>query len=169
MEPRRITGASERAERRLGETSAAPEGAPAQRGSKAQGQGDMSVGGVLFLDDSLDRYEAFVRRAPSGAEVVHARDAAEAIRYLENSDFDQVFLDHDLCEEEVGPGQFGNASTGMDVVDHICNMRRPPPSVVVHSMNMPAGEEMCRRLASLRAVTVQRIPFTELLRRIGSR
>lgn len=54
--------------------------------------------------------------------------------------------------------------TGMDVVDHILKMERPPPEVVVHSCNGPAREEMVARLLTHPAkIKVTGIPFPSLI------
>lgn len=109
---------------------------------------------ILFLDDSAERYNAFIKHL-LGVEVLYARSAAEAISYLDKYDFTQVFLDHDL----------GETSNGMAVVDHICQMECPPANVIVHSTNEPAAKEMCKRLADL-DIPVQQIPFSALLKRL---
>lgn len=105
---------------------------------------------VLFLDDDEERQEAF-RKAYKGPEIVQARTAQEAIVFLNQEPFDQVFLDHDLSVDDImcAPGDpDALCPTGMDVVDHILTMEIPPPSVWVHTMNTPAAYEMEKRLCS---------------------
>jgi predicted O-methyltransferase YrrM len=128
------------------------------------------MGRILFLDDDHDRHRRFRARmeardlvAPDRVLYVHS--AAEAIAALDAGDIDQAFLDHDLCEADilVPVGAPSEQPTGMAVVDHILTLPRPPASLVVHSYNYEAAVEMCLRLASHAAITVRRIPFSEVL------
>jgi Cyclic-phosphate processing Receiver domain len=130
---------------------------------------------VLFLDDDRDRHARFRARVDAlgyGARhrllyVFTAADAIGALREHEG-EISQVFLDHDLCEEDhwVVPGEPSKVPTGMAVVNHIMTMRRPPAVVTVHSFNERAAIEMCARLAVLPSVAVKRIPFFQLLERL---
>jgi CheY-like chemotaxis protein len=131
---------------------------------------------VLFLDDDRHRHAHFracvegrgYRRDHRILYVFTAADAIDALRRYEGK-ITEVFLDHDLCEEDhwVAPGAPSKVPTGMVVVDHITTMRRPPPRVTVHSFNHDAAVEMCARLAATEAIAVERIPFHELLGRLA--
>src|SRR5262245_50857293 len=130
---------------------------------------------VLFLDDDHARHAHFRARIEA---LGHARrhrwlftfTAAEAIAALRAHDgeIEEAYLDHDLCEDDqmVAPGGPSKVPTGMDVVDHIVTMRRPPSRIIVHSFNTPAAMEMCARLSALSAVAVQHVPFSQLLARL---
>lgn len=122
---------------------------------------------ILFLDDSMDRHESFIRSAPTyGYEVRHAYTARQAIDLIESERPVQVFLDHDLSEDDIMSevGGVTHVPTGMTVVDHIMGMASPPMDVVVHSCNGPAAEEMERRLRSHPAgIRVRRIAFPYLI------
>jgi hypothetical protein len=125
---------------------------------------------VLFLDDMETRHAEFMHRAaPMDVRVWQARSAYEAISLLDSIEFDQVFLDHDLSEEDimVPPGEPTKVPTGMKVVDHIVRMERPPGHVVVHTLNPPAAEAMCLRLASRQGIRVDRIPFSIVVMMMG--
>lgn len=126
---------------------------------------------VLFLDDMGWRHAEFARalfkRGVEHVEVYRAWTADEAIKLLGEKEFDQVFLDHDLCENDImiGVGESGSVPTGMVVVDHILTMDKPPLDIFVHSCNGPAREEMHRRLEESGRVTrVRSLPFPNLLR-----
>lgn len=125
---------------------------------------------ILFLDDMAWRHAEFSRAAfKQERPVVHARSAAEAIDALGSWKFAQVFLDHDLSEDDIMivPGEPSKVPTGMDVVDHILLMPDPPQDIIVHSCNGPAREKMVRRLEeSGRIAKVRGIPFTDLIRLI---
>lgn len=127
---------------------------------------------VLFLDDMAWRHSEFKRVTENlnGAMVTHAHTAAEAIERLSLVAFDQVFLDHDLSEEDVmvPVGEASRVPTGMSVVDHILTMDSPPQDVVIHSCNEPAARAMQQRLLLHHTgiKRVLRVPFPELLRRL---
>ncbi len=128
------------------------------------------MGRILFLDDMEQRHSEFVK-ATLGREhvIVQVWSAKEAIQKLEEETFDQVFLDHDLSEDDimVKVGSPSKVRTGMDVVDHIMKMESPPLDVIVHSCNGPAAWQMAYRLAEHPAkIRVRRLAFPELLRAI---
>lgn len=129
---------------------------------------------VLFLDDMEWRHSEFSRTIEHLTDIVtwRARSAVEAIELLRIVAFDQVFLDHDLSDDDVMmiPGSMSSVPTGMDVVDYIVEMEAPPPWVVVHSCNGPARDEMAARLKACPGVkTVDAVPFPELMSRLDER
>ena len=130
---------------------------------------------VLFLDDDHDRHQRFhacveARGYLERFDMIYVFTAADAIQALRDHEGEivQAYLDHDLSEHDllVAVGEPTKVPTGMAVVDHIVAMQRPPPSVVVHSLNHDAAIEMCARLASLPEVDVRRVPFSLLLAQI---
>ena len=129
------------------------------------------MGKILFLDDMGWRHSEFTRRTDKmpDAKVWQAHTAKGAIALLESETFDQVFLDHDLSDDDimVKPGGKTKVPTGMDVVDFIMKMESPPMDIVVHSCNGPAALTMAYRLAEHPAkIRVRRLAFPELLRAI---
>lgn len=129
------------------------------------------VKNVLFLDDMTWRHQEFSRIADYITDllVTPVYSAAAAIKALNGEIYDQVFLDHDLSPEDVmmEPDGSSSTATGMDVVQHILTMQRPPLQVIVHSCNAPAAARMASRLESHPAgIWVRRIAFPELLSRI---
>jgi hypothetical protein len=133
------------------------------------------MGKILFLDDMGWRHSEFTRRSDRDPtlRVWQAHSAKGAIALLESTSFDQVFLDHDLSEDDImiKVGEKGTVPTGMDVVDHILTMENPPRDIIIHSCNRPAAEEMMRRLESIspnKVFSIRRIPFPELLHAIDS-
>lgn len=124
---------------------------------------------VLFLDDMEWRHSEFRRISENlgNVRVEHAYTASQAMELLSSGKFDQVFLDHDLSEEDVmvAPGGATIAPTGMDVVEHILRMEVPPTHVVVHSCNGPAAAAMHVRLETHPLIQrVTRVPFPSLVR-----
>lgn len=129
---------------------------------------------ILFLDDMAWRHVEFARaldrRGAENVAIWRAWSAEEAIQFLATRTFDQVFLDHDLLEEDVmvDVGGASAVPTGMAVVDVIVKMASPPQDVVVHSLNGPAREEMVRRLEECgRVAKVTNAPFNDLLSRLN--
>ncbi len=126
---------------------------------------------ALFLDDMDYRHSEFSRIVDHmpNVYVTKVYTASAAIDALSGEHFDQVFLDHDLCSRDIMmvPGADSVAATGMDVVDHILTMPKPPPQVVIHSMNLPAATRMAQKLESHPAgIWVRRIAFHHMMDRI---
>lgn len=124
------------------------------------------VSNVLFLDDSEDRHVIFRNLVDSKTKLHAVYTVDEAISCLDKIRFYQVFLDHDLCEEDIMcvVGKQTKYKTGMAVVDYLLTMPKDklPSQVVIHSMNTPAVMEMSKRLDSAGIKNV-RIPFSRML------
>lgn len=124
---------------------------------------------ILFLDDMEYRHSEFRKIAELDESIALYRvySAVAATNLLtEDFVFDQVFLDHDLSEEDImlEVGEKGKVPTGMTVVDHILSMKNPPREVIVHSCNGPAAIEMFSRLNSHSIkISVKKIAFPMLL------
>jgi CheY-like chemotaxis protein len=122
---------------------------------------------VLFLDDMSERHKTF-RGVTSELDVIidAAYSASEAIQALKDRPYDQVFLDHDLSEDDIMSvvGQPTRVPTGMTVVDFICVMEEPPREIFIHTCNDPAGWEMHRRLHEAHpGINVRKLPFPHLI------
>lgn len=126
---------------------------------------------VLFLDDMDTRHKTFMELFGSreDLDIYQVWDAHSAIQLLGDGAgslrFDQVFLDHDLSEEDimVDVGAMTKFPTGMAVVDHILKMQSPPRQVVVHTCNTPAAVEMTKRLMTVEGMHVRRSLFPEFI------
>lgn len=136
------------------------------------GRADGRTIDVLFLDDMAWRHVEFARfcdrHGVENVRIWRAWSAKEAIEMLDARPFDQVFLDHDLSDEDImiPVGHEGTVPTGMIVVEHILQMPSPPQDVVVHSCNDPARDEMVKRLTdSGKVARVTNLAFTSLIRR----
>lgn len=126
----------------------------------------MTKSKILFLDDMDTRHFSFMKYA-SGMDVTYVWTADEAIDALKKTEFTQVFLDHDLSEEDimVKVGEKSKVKTGMDVVDFIVTMEKQPQSIVIHSHNPPASTEMFSRLNESKQshCAIVKIPFSTLI------
>ena len=113
---------------------------------------------VLFLDDNKYRHEAVRSEISFDA----AFTASEAIEKLKANDYEVVFLDHDLGEQEnmeSGPG------TGYEVAQWLAANPKPITLVVLHSLNHAGA----RNQASVLAAADYRFlysPFTMLRGRV---
>ena len=107
---------------------------------------------VLFLDDEISRRKAFQARCPSAYLF---SDAANAVNSLVDRVWDLVCLDHDLDDQFDTIGHF---NTGMKVVEYICEWRPQIKEIIIHSLNVPAAEEMVRKLQDA-GYQAQHIPF----------
>lgn len=96
---------------------------------------------VLFLDDSLQRSQAFRSHVPSATQVF---DAEWCIEALKAQPWDVVLLDHDLGGEENVDSS--GANTGMEVVRWIESNKPKVKTFIVHSCNEAARIRMASRL-----------------------
>lgn len=130
------------------------------------------MGRILFLDDMEQRHKEFAKYVMGrGHSLVQVWTAAQAIKELNTSTFDQVFLDHDLSLDDimVVVGEHSKEPTGMDVVDHIMTMPTPPPDIIIHSCNGPAAMQMLLKLEEHHAKPkVRKIAFPNLLQLLWS-
>ena len=124
---------------------------------------------VLFMDDMKTRHFEFQRYLPKDVVCHWAFSAEEAKNLLDQNDYDQVFLDHDLCEDDImiAVGAPSKVPTGMTVVDYIVSSTKRPKEVIVHTCNGPASDEMVKRLKDAKVV-VHQLPFPYLLQQIKS-
>lgn len=111
---------------------------------------------ALILDDEGARHTWFASELSlHGYKVVHCWDAPRAMLALQNEGpFDLICLDHDLGE--------GVPSTGMEVAQWMAEhagWAADPCTVIVHSLNFPAGQLMASKLTQHGAVHV---PFYQL-------
>ena len=94
----------------------------------------------LWLDD--------VRKCPFIGDWKIARSYDEAIELLEEYNFEEIWLDHDLDEQST----LDNTSldkTGFDVLQYLITTKKLPksPKVFVHSLSVQGTEKMCKALA----------------------
>jgi len=90
---------------------------------------------IFVLEDNDYRINFFIEKF-CDHNVIVTESAFDAIEYLKHNEFDFLFLDHDLGEEN------GN---GLDVAEYLNN--NPDnfnnyASIVVHSWNVPAANKM---------------------------
>ena len=111
---------------------------------------------ILILDDDNHRHKLFAQKYAT-EDLTHVHTSYDAIEVLKSTEFDYVFLDHDLGGEiyvESGPG------TGYEVAEWISNNpeRKPSQMVILHSLNPPGRKNMCNILKS-KGVEVMESPF----------
>lgn len=119
---------------------------------------------VLFLDDNPERAKA----AKRALLCTHVATGYDCIHHLSESDWDAVYLDHDLGGEPDGDTATTadeRGMTGMDVARYLCMNRHlyaDKLRVVIHSLNGPAATMMASDLHRA-GYQVERVPFTRLL------
>src|SRR5687767_3523341 len=111
---------------------------------------------VLFLDDCPNRSAKFRSECPSATMTT---TALEAIAALQKEEFDIAFLDHDLGGETYCEGS--RTDCGMEVCRWIVQNRPRLRRIIVHTLNLPAAENMVWTLQNSH-YHVTYIPFTLL-------
>jgi len=113
---------------------------------------------ILVLEDDPKRIETF-RSTLGQHDLVVATEAANAIKALQESVFDIIFLDHDLGGQTFV--STADKNTGSEVVRWMCENMEVPCQVIIHSLNAPAALDMKCKLEKI-GLMAQRIPFTHL-------
>lgn len=110
---------------------------------------------ILVLEDDPERLKWF-RYATIGCVVDTTKDVEEAKRWIDEREYDQIFLDHDLAEEHYAVWREGSdkhdATTGYAVARHLAEnpSRSSEAVIVVHSMNPIGGKRMADKIAEAR-------------------
>lgn len=113
---------------------------------------------ILFLDDDLNRTDAFLKIIPYAKTTL---TAPGMINYLKTAkDIDIVFLDHDLGGEQMVSSN--REDCGMEVVRWMVENQPDLNQVIVHSLNQPAAVEMVAKLKDVGYIATY-IPFPILL------
>jgi len=103
---------------------------------------------IFVLEDDDYRINFFIEKF-CDHNVIVTENAYSAIEYLEHDEFDFIFLDHDLGEEN---------GSGLDVAEYLND--NPDnfnnyANIVVHSWNVPAANRMLALLPN----HTKHIPF----------
>lgn len=96
---------------------------------------------ILILDDDLTRHEKFKKNF-NHHDLTHTETAEETIKHLSETNFDAVFLDHDLGGMAFVDSH-GDIPTGYTVAKWMNeNPERKPETIYIHSMNPPGSKKM---------------------------
>lgn len=114
---------------------------------------------ILIVDDEIERFQAYLsNNATIDARLHFTTDPWQAIKWLEEKDFQIICLDHDLGIDETKT----HPVTTMPVVDWIrqnFNEKwHDDRLVIVHSLNAPARSHMVMALERVQC-HVMSIPF----------
>ena len=112
---------------------------------------------VLFLDDDPNRCRAFRSECPFATIVNTAQECIDRLRV---DNYDIVFLDHDLGEQQYQDSREKNS--GSEVVRWIRENKPKVNDFVVHSLNPCERKNMVFDLRRMEYSAVE-IPFTFLL------
>ena len=113
---------------------------------------------IIFLDDDPARQKKCRKAIPSAEIVATAHECIKQIKKMIKNEgkIDLLFLDHDL-----GGQVFVSSSRedcGFEVVRWICENKPEIKAIVLHSMNVPAAENMEKALRREGYIT-ERTPF----------
>lgn len=93
---------------------------------------------ILLLDDNSHRIALF-QTALKRHKVVVCHHARSAIRALNATSFDVIFLDHDLQRESVDPDSM---NSGSEVARFIAQHSIQCPYIILHTQNRLGRESM---------------------------
>lgn len=118
----------------------------------------------------MDSRNTWFRQNFIGRILTFSYTFEQAEKALQEDVYDLIFLDHDLCEEHYvamyKPEDVELVGTGADVAKLIVeHSYSPEAQIIIHSLNPVGSENMYRILKSAHRV-VQKIPFTELKKRL---
>lgn len=115
---------------------------------------------VLVIEDEEHR-RAWFRERFADAHIT--ADVDEAIAWLQEREYDALFLDHDLGEKIYAGSDEPRPGVGRDVAEWLVRNPRVAPSmpIVVHSMNAVAADKIHAALVHA-GRPVQRVPFSVL-------
>jgi CheY-like chemotaxis protein len=103
------------------------------------------MGRMLVLDDDILRQQMFAE-VLVGHIVIQTSTAKSTIKYLQDEDFDYLFLDHDLGGKQMVPSGPG---TGYEVAQWLAaHLERQPKNIVIHSFNSVGAKNMANLLPS---------------------
>ena len=98
---------------------------------------------VLVLDDSIHRQKLigdWVRDQIPGCFVRFSDDADDAIKALNERDYDLVMLDHDLGDRFFVDSDDPN--TGYRVAKHMSETNKKAKCVIIHSLNVHGAKNI---------------------------
>jgi len=98
---------------------------------------------ILILEDNEDRIKQFKIKLKND-ELSITKSTQQAIQWLINTDFDALYLDHDLGDEVFQKSEDG---TGYEVAVWLeRNPDRQPKLIILHSMNWVGVNNMKKAL-----------------------
>ena len=99
---------------------------------------------VLILEDDPGRIRIFKRNLIGAAKVSCVETVEAAINELQTSNWDYLFLDHDLGGDVYVPSGPG---TGYEVAEWLeQNPKRQPSNIIIHSLNSVGAQNIKRAL-----------------------
>ena len=110
---------------------------------------------VLIVEDIVFR-QNFIKDAIGFDNVACTKDADKALEMLKETNYDLVFLDHDLISAKSGSYLTQNWYNNKG------SLKTIKPIVIIHSMNMDGASKMENHLKGISKVT-ERIPFRQIV------
>ena len=118
---------------------------------------------ILIVEDDSMRIEWF-REKYEGSELTVAKTVKDAVAVMKKTEFDRIFLDHDLGGEtngmSYGPRDSDREDTGAEVVRAMIDGGlQKNAEIIVHSNNPVGAMEMMLMLSET-GYQVQAVPFS---------
>lgn len=122
---------------------------------------------ILILEDDENRVRKFKENF-IGCELFITHLTDQAIEWIQEEEFNTIFLDHDLAEEHYMTWQnptVKHEKTGLEVAEFLGNNLEFNKSaqIIIHSLN-PYGRENMRQACGIRNAEI--VPFTVLFDRL---
>jgi len=130
----------------------------------------MSEKRILVVEDEEYRRQWF-RYTCIGFVLDMTKDTEKAKRYIDDYEYVQIFLDHDLADDHYqlwGTGKVSSdETTGYAVADYLARYpkKSPDAEIIIHSLNDTGSKRMYQRLKETRE-NVRRVPFTVLKEKV---
>jgi hypothetical protein len=119
---------------------------------------------ILILEDDDRRIRKFKENF-IGAQLFITHLPAVANKWLDEEEFDFIFLDHDLADEHYLQDTACSETTGLCTAEYLGNNPKlcGKATIIIHSLN-PNGRQ--RMMVALGERTKHEIPFTNLFDRL---
>ena len=117
---------------------------------------------VLIVEDEESRLRWF-RANLIGSVVDETKLVGKAIELLQENDYGQIFLDHDLKYEHYATNERDDENTGYAVAQFLADRPdlSPNAQIIVHSLNPSGSDRMIRALHKGRR-NYRKVPFIQL-------
>lgn len=124
---------------------------------------------ILVVED-MEVRNTWFRQHFIGTNIDFAYTVDQAKVFLDETEYDTIFLDHDLSDDHYAMiGRFDNTElvgTGADAAKYIVKKKSSPKAqIIVHSLN-PSGSANIFAILNNAGYNVERIPFLDLQRRL---
>jgi CheY-like chemotaxis protein len=121
---------------------------------------------VLLVEDDEER-RLWFRSRLIGTPYDVTKDVEEAKRLIDENEYTQIFLDHDLSDEHYAVWQEGSTrhdeTTGYAVAKYLAENpeKSKDAEIIIHSLNPIGSDRMWRKMKETRR-DVRKVPYLQL-------